>query len=99
MRATCPISLTLLDSIAPAIFGDLLNLTLPLANVFSLKIPAALPVDILKHVVMSTPVSGLSGIRFPVGEIDFSLLRNVQTGFEIHPPSYSTGTWGLLLQG
>jgi hypothetical protein len=35
-------------------------------------------------------------LRFPAGEREFSLLRNVQTGFGTHPASYSMGTGSSL---
>jgi hypothetical protein len=31
-------------------------------------------------------------VRFPIGESDFSVLHNVQTGSGAHPASYTAGT-------
>jgi hypothetical protein len=36
----------------------------------------------------------VSGVRFPVGAGNFSLLRRVQTGSGIHPVSYLMCNWG-----
>jgi len=39
-----------------------------------------------------------SGVRILIGETDFSLLQNVQTGSETHPASYSNDK-GVVYQG
>jgi hypothetical protein len=40
-----------------------------------------------------------AGVRFPVGERDFSLLRSVQTGSGAHPASYPMATEGSFPGG
>jgi len=39
-----------------------------------------------------------SGVRILIGETDFSLLQNVQTGSEAHPASYSSDD-GVVYRG
>ena len=46
--------------------------------------------------IVTVLLTGRSGARIPVGERDFSLLRNVQTGSGTHPASCSVGTEVLL---
>jgi len=36
-----------------------------------------------------------SGLRFPVGTVNFSLHHRVQTDSEAHPASYEVGTGGI----
>ena len=42
--------------------------------------------------IMTVLLAERSGARIPVGERDFSVLRNVQTGSGTHPASCSVGT-------
>jgi hypothetical protein len=41
----------------------------------------------------------MTGVRFPTGERDFSLLHSVQTGSGAHPASYPMGTGGYFPEG
>jgi hypothetical protein len=43
-------------------------------------------------IIVTRVRAGRSGVRIPAGTRDFSLLRNVQTGFGAHSPFYSMGT-------
>jgi hypothetical protein len=40
-----------------------------------------------------------SGVRFPTGAGDFSLLQRIQTGSGTHPASYPVGTGGSFPAG
>ena len=53
------------------------------------------------HSVVDTATTlqaGRSGVRIPVGERDFVLLQNVQTGCGAHTASYSVGTEVLSMR-